>query len=90
MLKLIKFGKNRRCLAEMKLLTNKTAFQYDAYRPIGNRTCFSFSCYHWMSLLGGRVGPQINKFEQVSSDYHQMSPVRGVGYTRGGRVSWGG
>ena len=35
-----------------------------------------------MSVLG--VGPQVNKFEQVSSDDHQMS-VAGVGLGKG----WG-
>ena len=35
-----------------------------------------------MSVLVG-VGPQVNKFEQVSSDDHQMSVARG-------RAEWGG
>ena len=29
-------------------------------------------------ITGGGLSPQINKFEQVSSDEHQMSVVRGV------------
>ena len=37
----------------------------------------SFSGHCQMSLLGGEmgegVGPQMNKFEQVSRDHHQMS-----------------
>ena len=36
-------------------------------------------------LVGGRrVGPQVNKFKQVSRDDHQMS-VAGVGYVQGVR-----
>ena len=35
-----------------------------------------FSLGHQMSLAGG---PQVNKFEQVSSFGHQMSIVKGVG-----------
>ena len=31
-----------------------------------------------MSLLVARVGPQVNRFEQVASDGHQMS-LAGVG-----------
>ena len=46
------------------------------YHPLGNSMCFSFSCHNQMSRQG-RVGPQINKFEQVSSDHHQMSIARG-------------
>ena len=30
-----------------------------------------------MSVAWGGVGPQVNKFEQVSSDDHQMSVARG-------------
>ena len=40
-----------------------------------------------MLLPGGRgVGPQTNKFEQVSSDHHQLSLVggRSPGWGRGG------
>ena len=33
-----------------------------------------------MSLPGDRAGPQMNKFEQVSSGHHQMSLAEGVGY----------
>ena len=40
------------------------------YRPLGNCTYFSFSCHHQM-LFGG--GPQMNKFEQLSSDHHQIT-----------------
>ena len=32
-------------------------------------------CQYWW----GRVGPQVNKFEQVSHDNHQMSVARGRG-----------
>ena len=50
--------------------------------------CTYFSSHHEVSVLVGRgVGPQVNKFKQVSSDVHQIS-VAG-----GGRVSrssiWG-
>ena len=30
-----------------------------------------------MSVLWGGVGPQVNKFKQVSSDHHQMSVAEG-------------
>ena len=33
-----------------------------------------------MSVLGEGVRPQVNKFEQVSSDDHQMSVAEGRGY----------
>ena len=39
---------------------------------------------------GGEVGPPVDKFEQVSSDDHQMSVVGGIGYSDpmgGGRYS---
>ena len=29
------------------------------------------------TALRGRIGPQMNKFEQVSSDHHEMSPAGG-------------
>ena len=33
-----------------------------------------FSGHHWVSVLVRRgVGPQVNKFEQVSHDNHQVS-----------------
>ena len=35
----------------------------------------SFSGHHQMSLW--MVSPQMNKFEQVSSDHHQMSLAEG-------------
>ena len=35
-----------------------------------------FICHHQMSLAG-EEGPQMNKFEQVSSDHHQMSLIEG-------------
>ena len=41
---------------------NKKAFQYAAYHLLANRTCF---------------GAQVNKIEQVSSDYHQLLPAGG-------------
>ena len=56
-----------------------------------------FGGHHYVSLpVGGEaVGPQVNKFEQVSSDYHQMSVAGewgegtlGVGLSE--RVSGGG
>ena len=54
---------------------NKKAFQWDAYRPLANRTCFTG--HHQMLLLGRggrwwRGGLQMNKFEQVSNVGHQM------------------
>ena len=33
-----------------------------------------------MSVPVGGGGPQVNKFEQVSSDHHQMSVAGGIGY----------
>ena len=50
---------------------NKKAFQLDAYSPHANRMCFSG--HHQMSVL------VVNKFEQVSSDGHQMSLAEGQG-----------
>ena len=54
------------------------------HSPVGcillawKNTCFSFSCHHQMSLGGGAgVGPQINKFEQVSSDHQGRFPREG-------------
>ena len=41
------------------------------YVPVATTRCR----YH----LGGGLGPQVNKFEQVSSDDHQMSVAWGVG-----------
>ena len=38
--------------------------------------CFSFSS---PDVSRGRVGPQMKKFEQVSSDHHQMSQAGGGG-----------
>ena len=31
-----------------------------------------------VTVVGGGVGPQVNKFEQVSSDDHQMSVAGGM------------
>ena len=43
--------------------------------------CFSFSCHSVTArclLLGGwGIGPQMNKFEQVSCDHHHMSLAGG-------------
>ena len=50
----------------------KKTFQ-DAYRPLDTICASSFSGHHQMS----RFGPQMNKFQQVSSDHHQMSLARG-------------
>ena len=33
-----------------------------------------------MSVPAGAVGPQVNKFEQVSSDDHQLSVAGGGGH----------
>ena len=44
--------------------------------PAKNRTCFSFRGHHQMSLPGA---PHMNKFEQASSDHHQMSIAGGGG-----------
>ena len=47
--------------------------------PTWNRMCFSFSYHHQMLLeeIGVGVGPEMNKFEQVSSDHNQMSLAGG-------------
>ena len=37
-----------------------------------------------MSVLVGAVGPEVNKFEQVSSDYHVMSLAGGMDMSGGG------
>ena len=42
-----------------------------AWKPY---VCFSFSGHHQLVLLGNR---QMSKFEEVSSDQHQMSLARG-------------
>ena len=55
-------------------MQNKKIFQWDAYCTLANHTCFG----HQMSVLVG--GPQVNKFEQVSSDCHQMSLVGGTSW----------
>ena len=50
-----------------------------------------FSGHHWMSVLAaGRagLGSQVKKFEQVSSDDHQMSVAGGNGV--GSRSDWAG
>ena len=54
---------------------NKKTFRKDAYRPLANFTCFGGQ--HQMSVLVGGWGGffQVNKFEQVSSNGHQMSLV---------------
>ena len=51
---------------------NKKAFERDAYHPLRNRTSFN----HQDVGTGGGC-PRVNKFEQVSSDSHQISLVRG-------------
>ena len=70
------------------VLTHKTqTYQWEAYRQLGNRTYFSFSGHHQMFVHRGWWGaPQMNKFEQVSSDHQQVSlagvpqcDVQGVG-----------
>ena len=46
----------------------------DSMIPVGYvpSTCQSY-VFQWKPL-GRGVGPQVNKFEQISSDGHQMSP----------------
>ena len=65
---------------------HKTEFQYDACLPTVRISVVSTRCQY----QGVGVGSQVNKFEQVSSDDHQM-------FVPGGRVSrshvfgrWGG
>ena len=64
---------------------NKKVFQWDAYCPP-----------QWPSLNGrnggreGGVGPRVRKFEQVSSDNHQMSLAEGWVCSGDGCVEWGG
>ena len=56
----------------VKIDRDKTEFQWDAYRPLGD--------HHLMSApagIGWGIGPQVNKFEQVSNDNHQMSVAGG-------------
>ena len=55
----------------LKNFLNKTAFQWDAYRRLANRTCFGG--HDWMSVAGNGVWPHVSNFEQVSSYDHQMS-----------------
>ena len=55
-------------MTRVKLGDNKKRFQQDTYRPLSN--CMYFSGHQMSVLLGG---PQVNDFEQVSSDGHQMS-----------------
>ena len=60
--------------------SNKTAFQYDAYRPLANRTCFQFQ---WPPPDATSVGVGRWPIEQVSNEDHQM-PLAGAGYVQGG------
>ena len=55
---------------------NKTAFVCDAHRLLAN-LCVSMAATKCEYQLGG-LGPQVNKFEQVSSDDHQISVVGGT------------
>ena len=57
---------------EVLIRDGKRAFQKDAYCPFANHSFFGS---HQMSSPGeGRGGgPQVNKFEQVSSLGHQIS-----------------
>ena len=48
--------------------------------------CLSFSDHHMMLLPQG--GPQMNKFEQVSSNQHQMSLAEGIQVWCPGRVPY--
>ena len=57
----------------LKTSFNRKAFQWDAYRPLANRTFFSS---HQMSAPR-EGGTQVNKFEQVSSLGHQISLAGG-------------
>ena len=68
-----------------------------AYRPLSGISILSYAIHSLNVTLGG---PQMNKFEQVSSDDHQMSPAGGWGkgvpglMSRGlgvpGLMLWGG
>ena len=59
-----------------------------AYRPLSGISILSYAIHSLNVTLGG---PQMNKFEQVSSDDHQMSPAGGWG--KGSQVwcpgAWG-
>ena len=50
--------------------TDKIRQQWDAYCPLANCACFGD---HQMTVLVGGGGPQVNKFEQISSYGYQMS-----------------
>ena len=53
--------------------TKQESIRTGAYHPLGNRTCFGVatrSQYEWGN-------PQVNKFEDVSNDVHQISPQPG-------------
>ena len=57
-----------------------------AYRPLGGISILSYAIHSLNVTLGG---PQMNKFEQVSSDDHQMSPAGGWGKGVSGLMSRG-
>ena len=55
----------------------------------------SMCLFWWLPLgvntsRGRKVGPQVNKFEQVSSDYHQILAARGSGSRVPRSHVWGG
>ena len=61
-------------------IKDKKAFQYEAYlapAPIACAPIATTRCY------SGEGGAQMNKFEQVSSDDHQMSLAGGPGLGQG-------
>ena len=66
-------------LYEKTIFTLFTSQIVKSYPLLANSTCFSG--HHQVSLLRG--GPQVNKFEQVSSVDHQLSAGGGTG-TGGG------
>ena len=51
-----------------------------------NGVSVATNTYQWW--LGAGVGPQVNKFEQVSTDDHQMSLAAWIGYVQGEGVGY--
>ena len=60
---------NKKCNEVQICQSNKT-LPIQIYSKMYSKYVFSFSCHYQMSLLGGFL---LNKFEQDSSDHHQMS-----------------
>ena len=74
MIRILKFNfKLIRLTLEM---SNKKAFQKDAYCSLAN--CTYPDSQHYQYWCGGKVvGTEVNKFEEVSCNDHQMSVAGG-------------